>query len=75
MLSNENKNFCGATNEIQHFYFLTRGLIASTHAFNFLTRAFNFPTHAFCILTRGFKLVTRGFEFVTRGLDFVTCNS
>ena len=29
-----------------YVYYLTRGFIASTGAFNFLTRAFNLPTRA-----------------------------
>ena len=53
-------------------YYLTRGFIAPTRAFNLLTRAFNLPTRAFSLLTRGFELVTRGFELVTRELELVT---
>ena len=60
-------------------YYLTRGFIASTCAFNLLTRAFNLPTCAFSHLTCGFELVTRGVELVncgfglkTRGFELVT---
>ena len=70
-----------------YIYYLTRGFIASTDAFNLLTCAFNLPTRVFSLLTRGFelvacglelvtrsfKLVTRRFEFVTRRFEFVTC--
>ena len=49
-----------------YVYNVTRGLIASTRAFNLLTRAFNLATRTFSLLTRGFELVTRGFELVTR---------
>ena len=69
-----------------YVYYLTRGFIASTCAFNLLTRAFNLSTRAFSlpacafnlatspfsVLTRGFELVTRGFELVTRGFELVT---
>ena len=65
-----------------YVYYLSRGLIASTRAFNFLTRAFNLPTrtfnltsHAFSLLIRGLELVTRGFELITREFEHVTCNS
>ena len=72
-----------------YVYYLTRGFIASTHAFKLLTLAFNLPTRAlsvptrafnlgtraFSLLTRGFELVTRGFELVTHGFEFVTRNS
>ena len=62
-----------------YVYYLTRGLIASTHAFHLLTCAFNLPTRvftlatrAFSLLTRRFELVTRGFELATRGFELVT---
>ena len=69
-----------------YVYYLTRGFIASTHAFNFLTRAFilqtralsvptrvfNFATRAFSLVTRGFELATCGFELVTRGFELLT---
>ena len=55
-----------------YVYYLTRGFIASTHAFNFLTRAFSVPTRAFNLPTRGFELATRGFELV-RLLGTFTC--
>ena len=55
-----------------YVYYLTRGFIASTRAFNLLTRAFNLPTRAFNLATRAFSLLTRGFELVTRELELVT---
>ena len=65
-----------------HVYYLTRGFIASTSAFNLLTRAFNLATRGFQLVTRGFQLVTcgselvtRGFELVTRGFELLTINS
>ena len=72
-----------ATREIHYFklgifscdsyvYYLTRGFIASTHAFNFPTRAFNLGTRAFGLLTHGFEPVTHRFELVTRRFEFVT---
>ena len=61
------------------FFYLTRGFIASTLAFNLLTRVFNLPTRAFnlairacSLLTRGLELVTRVFELVARGFEPVT---
>ena len=48
-----------------YVYYLTRGFIASTSAFNFLTCASNLPTRAFNLETRAFSLSTRGFELVT----------
>ena len=65
-------------------YYLSRGFITSTHAFNLLTgafklptRAFSTPTRAFNLATRAFSLLTCGFELVTRGFELVTltCNS
>ena len=60
-------------------YFLFRGFISSTRAFNLLNRpfhllncAFNLPTRAFCLLNREFELIICGFELVTRGVEFVT---
>ena len=62
-----------------HVYYLTRGFIASSPAFNLLTRAFNLPnrafnlaTRAFSVLTRGFELKTRRFELLSRGFKLVT---
>ena len=55
-----------------YVYYLTRGFIVSSGAFNLLTRAFNLPTRAFYHTTRAFSLLTRGFEFVTRGFALVT---
>ena len=49
-----------------YVYYLIRGFIAST-------RAFNLPTRAFSLLTRGFELVTCGFELVTCEFELVTC--
>ena len=51
-------------------YYLSRGLIASTRAFNLPTRTFNLTTHAFSLLIRRLELVTRGFELVTRNSCF-----
>ena len=63
-----------------YVYYLTRGFITSTRAFNLLTRAFNHATRAFSLLTCGFELATRKFELVThefelvsRGFELVTC--
>ena len=42
-----------------YVYYLTRGFIPSTRAFNLLTRAFNLATRAFRHLHQGFELVTR----------------
>ena len=55
-----------------YVYYLSRGFITSTGAFNLLTRAFNLPTRAFSLLTCGFELITLGFELVTRGFELVT---
>ena len=68
-----------ATREIQHFelgifsfnsyvYYLTRGFIASTRAFNLATRVFT-------LLIRGFELATCVFELRSRGFELVTRNS
>ena len=72
------------TYEIQYFelgifslnsyaYYLSRGFIASSRAFNLLTcsfhlttRAFNLPTRTFNHATSAFSLPARGFELVTR---------
>ena len=81
MLSNEIKLFVAL--EIQYFelrifsfnsyvYYVTRGFIASTPAFNLVSRAFNSPTRAFNLATCAFSLLTRGFELVTRGFELVT---
>ena len=43
-------------------YYLTRGFIASTRAFNLLTRAFSLPGLAFNRATRAFSVLTREFE-------------
>ena len=55
-----------------YVYYLIRGFVTSTRAFNLPTHAFNLATHAFSYLTRGFELVTRGFEIATRGLELAT---
>ena len=57
-----------------YVHYLTRGFIASTHAFNLSTRAFNLATRAFDLATRAFSLLTRGFELATRGFELVTRN-
>ena len=56
-----------------HVYYLIRGFIASTRAFNLLTRAFNLPTRAFNLAARAFSLLTRGFELVTCKFELITC--
>ena len=72
------------TCEIQYFelgifsfnsyvYYLSRGCIASTRAFNLLTRAFNLPTRPFNHATHAFSLPTRGFELITPEFELVTC--
>ena len=53
-------------------YYPTRGFIASTHVFNFLTRAFNLPTRAFSVPTLFFNLATPAFSLLTRGFELVT---
>ena len=55
-----------------YVYYLTRGFIASTCAFNLLTRAFSLPTRAFNLATRAFVLLTREFDPVTRRFELVT---
>ena len=57
-----------------YVYYVTRGFIASTCAFNLLTRTFILLTHAFNPRTRAFSLVTRGFELATPGFELVTHN-
>ena len=58
-----------------YVYYLTRGFIASTCAFNLLTRAFNLPTRAFNLAIRVFNLATRSFSLLTHEFELVTCNS
>ena len=58
-----------------YVYYLTRGFIDSTRAFNLLARAFNLPTRAFNLATLAFILLTRGFELATRRFELVTRNS
>ena len=71
------------TCEIQYFeleifsfnsyvYYLSRGFIASTRAFNLPTSTFNHATRVFSLLTCGFKLVTREVELLTCGFQLVT---
>ena len=92
------KNF--VAREIQYFelrifsfnlfvYYVTRGFIASTGAFNLptrdfslltrgfelVTRRFELVTHRYELVTRIFEIVTRGFELVNHGLEIVTRNS
>ena len=55
-----------------YVYYLTRGFIASTLAFNLLTRAFNLPTRTFNLATRTFNLATRAFSLLTCGFELVT---
>ena len=72
--------------EIQHFelrifsfnsyvYYVARGSIASTRAFNLLTRFFNLPTCAFNLPFRAFSLLTPGSELATRGFKLATFES
>ena len=56
-----------------YVYYLSRGFIASTRAFDLVTRAFNLPTRTFNIATRAFSVLTRESELVTRGFELVTC--
>ena len=62
-----------------YVYYVTRGSLASTRAFNLLTRAFNIATRAFNLLARGsehvireFELTTCRFELATRGFELLT---
>ena len=62
-----------------YVYYLTRGSIASTRAFDLLTCAFNLPTRSFSVptsafnlATRAFSLLTSGFELIPRGFELVT---
>ena len=72
-----------------YVYYLIRGSIASTSAFNLLTcafnlltpafslptRTFNVATRAFSVITREFEPVTRQFKLVTHEFELVTCES
>ena len=58
-----------------YVYYITRGFIPSTLAFNLLNRAFNLATRAFSLLTRGSERVTCGFELATPEFELVTHNS
>ena len=51
-----------------YVYYLTRGFIASTCAFNL-------PTQRLELVTLGFKLVTLGFELLNHFSEPVTRNS
>ena len=74
-VARENKYFeLGIFSFNSYVYYLTRGFIASTCAFNLLTRVFNLLTRAFNLATRAFSVLTRIFELVTRGLELVTRN-
>ena len=44
-----------------YVYYVIRGFIASTRAFNLLTRAFNLSTRAFNLPTRAFNTPTQAF--------------
>ena len=62
-----------------YVYYLTRGFIASTRAFNLLnhdfslaTSAFSIAAHALSLLTREFELVDRGSQLATRRFEIVT---
>ena len=55
-----------------YVYYLARGFIPLTLAFNLPTCAFNLPTRAFIVPARAFRLITRGFELVARGFELVT---
>ena len=72
------------TREIQYFeleifsfnsyvYYLTRGFVASTLAFNLPTRAFSLPIRAFNLATRALSVLTRGSELITHEFELVTC--
>ena len=52
-------------------FLLTRGFIASNHAFNILTCAFNIPTRAFNFAIRTSSLLTRGSELAIQVLLFL----
>ena len=55
-----------------HDYYLTRGFIASTGAFNLVTPAFSLLTCWFKRVTLGFEHVTRGFQLATPGFELTT---
>ena len=52
-----------------YVYYLTRGFIASTCAFNLPTRAFNLASRAFNLATRAFSFATRAFSLPTRDFN------
>ena len=53
-----------------YIYYLTRGFIASTGAYNLLIEAFNFLTRDFILPTRAFSVLTREFALATRNSCF-----
>ena len=52
-----------------YVYYLTRGVIASTHIFFLLNRAFNLLPRAFNLATCAISVLTRGFEFLLVDLN------
>ena len=57
-----------------YVYYVARGFIASTHAFNLLTGAFNLPTRrAFNLASRVFSALTCGFELLNCEFELVNC--
>ena len=54
-----------------YVYYLTRGFIVSTGAFNLATRAFSLVTCEFELVTHEFELVTQKIELETRRLELV----
>ena len=57
---------------IFNVYYLTRGFIASGHAFNLITRVFDLLTRAFSLQTCAFDLPSRAFSLLTCGFELVT---
>ena len=54
-----------------YVYYVTRGFIASTPAFNLLCCAFNLPARAFSLPTRAFNLATSSFSVLTCEFELV----
>ena len=52
-----------------YVYYLTRGFIASTRAFNILTCVFSLPTRAFNLATPSFSDLAREFVHVTHRFE------
>ena len=52
-----------------YVYYLTRGFIASTRAFNILTGVFSLPTRAFNLATPSFSDLAREFVHVTHRFE------